>query len=236
MLLLATAAVRRRKVRVWRVLLSAALGCTTATVYAIAPEWAQILIRILLAPIMCAILMSAQGKTVMRKIGYFLGTTAVFVMLTFFTGGVVYGVSYATGIDIKSYALLGLIAMAVCALLICVRLIVRKRSLQGKTTCKSTISVGEVTVSVHALCDSGNLLIDEASGLPVVILSQEVEDKLDDFVLEGYISVSTVGGEDSLPLVGLDEVDVEGKKFRAMGALSRKNFDNFDIILQNSMF
>ena len=34
----------------------------------------------------------------------------------------------------------------------------------------------------------------------------------------------------------IDKISVNGRHFKALGALSHKHFDTFDIILQNSMF
>lgn len=236
MLLVATATIRRRKSGVLKVIICSVIGCACATVYAIAPTWAKIVIRILLAPLLCALIIKPQGKNAWYKIGDFIGTILIFVILTFLTGGIIYGLSYMLGIDLNSYAILGLIAMAVCALLILARLVAHKKSTSANSTCQTTICVGNERISANALCDSGNLLVDEVSGLPVVILSQKVENKLNISDYNGFINVNTVSGEDSLALVRLDEVKVGEKHFKALGALSHKNFDNFDIILQNSMF
>ncbi|MCM1393937.1 MAG: hypothetical protein NC179_03475, partial [[Eubacterium] siraeum] len=72
--------------------------------------------------------------------------------------------------------------------------------------------------------------------LPIGILSQEIEGRLNARKLAGFINVNTVSGEDSLALVRIDGINVNGKQFKALGALSHRNFENFDIILQNSMF
>ena len=236
LLLLSVATLRRRKVKKWRVLVAALIGSISATLYAIAPTAVQYVIRALLAPIMCIVALSPNGKSKLYKFGDFIGTTLVFVLLTFFTGGVIYGVSYAIGVDIKSYATLGFVAMGAVALIICARLIARKRSTAANSICESTVNVGGQSVSVNALRDSGNLLVDDVSGLPVVILSRQLEDRLNIEGTQGFIEVSTVSGNDSMALVTLDGVDVGGKQYKALGALSHQDFGAFDIILQNSMF
>lgn len=236
MLLYATVSLRRRKFSAGRGILAALIGAVCATAYAVLPYWTRIVMRILLAPVMCAICTTASGKDFKHKAGYFIGTVFIFVLLTYFTGGIVYGISFALGVDIKSYAVLGLMAIAVIALILCAKLIAHKRSCASQATCKTTIQVGERVVNVDALCDSGNLLVDDISGLPIVILSKDIEDKLDMHKYNGFVQVSTVGGDDSLLLVDIDEICVNGHKFKALGALSHKSFDSFDIILQNSMF
>lgn len=236
MLIYATQSLRRRKLNVFRAVFSSLFGAICATAYPILPNIAQIFIKILLAPIMCAIAYSLQGENAKHKIGDFLGTLIIFVLLTYFTGGIIFGLSYAFKVDIKSYAVLGLMALSVILLIASAKLIAHKRSSAAKATCETTVQFAGRAVSVQALCDSGNLLVDDVSGLPVVILSQEIEDKLNARKIAGFINISTVSGEDSLALVSLDKVNVNGKEFKALGALSHKNFGNFDIILQNSMF
>lgn len=236
MLAIATLTARRRRIKVWRILLSSTVGSVAATLYAIAPEWTQIFIRILLAPLLCVIFTPPQGKNAANKLGDYIGTTVIFILFTFLTGGVIFGVSYALNVDVKSYAVLGLIAIGVTALLLSARLIARKRSAQGAATTQITVSAAGQDVKVNALCDSGNLLIDDVSGLPVVILSSEAEARFGELDCKGFIQVGTVGGEDSLTLVDIDEVKVMGRSFKAMGALARRSFDGFEVILQNSMF
>lgn len=236
MLLLATATVRRRKVRVWRLLTACAVGASAATAYAVIPGWAQVLIRLLLSPLLCIILMNPNGDSRRKKTGDYISTVFIFSVLTFFLGGIVYGLSFILGVDIKSYAALGLVAMGIAVLIISARLVARKRTAQATDTRSSVIIVNGRHMTVEALCDSGNMLVDEISGLPVVILSQRVEDCLPRKEIKGFINVSTVGGDNSLPLVDLDEIEVSGKHYKAIGALSRMSFDNFDVILQNSMF
>ncbi|MDE5601820.1 MAG: sigma-E processing peptidase SpoIIGA, partial [Clostridia bacterium] len=223
MLAIATAIVRRKRIRVWRVLLAATVGSAAATVYAIAPTWVQIMTRALLAPILGIIMFRPQGKSTPRKIGDYIATLAVFILLTFFTGGVIYGVSYALGVDIKSYAILGITAIGISALMLSARLIVRKRNAPKAAMRSITVTAAGKVVSAHALCDSGNLLVDDVSGLPVVILSKAFEERLNSPAVMGFIEVSTVGGEDCLALVNIDELSVDGKSYKALGALSHKS-------------
>ncbi len=235
-LLYATATVRRRKFRRGRSIFAAVIGTACATAYMLLPEWTKIVMTVLLAPALCAIAIGASGKDALHKFGDFLGSTLLFVLLTYFAGGIVYGISIALNVDIRSYALIGLLSIAVIALILCAKLIAGKRSKSADTTCKTTVNINGRTVSAEALCDSGNLLVDDVSGLPVVILSKELEEELGIRCPNGFVSVNTVSGEDSLPVVDIDEICVNGRAFRALGALSRKSFASFDLILQSSMF
>ena len=236
MLLYAALSVRRRKLSVLRGAFASLMGAICAVAYPLIPGAAQTVIKLALAPLMCIVAASPAGIDLKHKFGDFIGTTLIFVLLTYFAGGAVYGLSYALGVDVKSYAVLGLMAIAIIAMILCAKLIAHKRSNGTKSTCNTTVQIGGKTESVQALCDSGNLLVDDVSGLPIVILSQEIAERMNARKLTGFINVNTVSGEDSLALVNIDEICVNGKQFKALGALSHKNFGSFDIILQNSMF
>ncbi|MCM1394444.1 MAG: sigma-E processing peptidase SpoIIGA, partial [[Eubacterium] siraeum] len=194
MLLYATLSVRRRKMNIPRGVFAALLGAICAAAYPIVPSVAKIAIKVALAPLICLVCATPVGKDAKRKAGDFIGTMLIFILLTFFTGGVVYGISYAIGMDVKSYAALGFMAIAVIALILCAKLIAFKRSVGTKSTCNTTLQIGNKTERVQALCDSGNLLVDDVSGLPIVLLSQEIEDRLNARKLAGFINVNTVSG------------------------------------------
>ena len=96
---------------------------------------------------------------------------------------------------------------------------------------------------MSALCDSGNSLTDAVSGLPVIIVSESLANRIDGWhgkerykQIEGYIELETVSGRTSLPLVAVESVRVGRKVSRAYAALAEKDFDGYEIILQNTMF
>lgn len=78
--------------------------------------------------------------------------------------------------------------------------------------------------------------MDGVSGLPVVILSANAEKQLGKTDIEGFLHVTTVSGESNMPITRLQDVEVAGRRLSCMAALSRKDFENCDLILQNSMF
>ena len=236
MLICAVQTTRRRKAYKLRIALATLLGAVCATIYAVAPKWASIVIKILLAPLMALIFDKYGGENKRAVLLDYLKSLACFVCYTYLTGGVIYGVSYATGVDVNSYAIEGIIALAIALVLICARCVAVKKSKSACTTKSVTLCANGKTIEVCALCDSGNLLVDDVSGLPVVILSHKTADKLGKMPIEGYINVSTVGGESMLPIVPLCDVQVDKRHKRAIGAISDGEFANYDIILQNSMF
>lgn|GEM_PF-803592 len=162
----------------------------------------------------------------------------VFCLFTYLVGGIDFGVSFALGIDLNSRWQLGVCALALLTLLISVRIFVLKLSKNARKICDSTLRLKDAQATLKSLCDSGNTLTDSVSGLPVVIISSNAEKSLfvDESLIEGFIVVKTVSGEGTMPIVRLDDVYVKGKRFCAYGALSRRDFDGVDVILQNTMF
>ena len=125
---LSTLVIRRKRIGKFRLACCSILGAIVATAYAVVPKFAQILIKILLAPILCLILAKFVGENVKVKIVDYLKTLCCFCLVTYFTGGIVYGLSFALGIDIKSYAMLGIVALACTSVIVCALLIAKKKS------------------------------------------------------------------------------------------------------------
>lgn len=233
---LATLAIRRKRVGKIRLILTAIIGAAVATAFAIAPKWAQILVKVLLAPLMCAVLSKCDGEGAKKKICDYLKTLACFCLVTYFVGGIAYGLSYALNVDIKSYAILGIVATATFVCIAVGLVIAKKRSASGKVVKDVEIDVDGVSFKLKGLCDSGNLLTDDLSGLPVVILSKSACEKIGKRTIEGFVNAHTVSGDKCMPIVRFDAVKVGEKAQNALGALCEQNFGDYDVILQNSMF
>lgn len=184
---------------------------------------------------------SAKGRSAnlnLKILGVkeYVKSLVVFVIATYAVGGITFGLSYLCGVDVKSYAAFGLVACAIAITLICARVLRKKRSSDASTLTIANISVDGRKIALTGLCDSGNTLVDGVSGLPVVILSAKAEKELGKTDIEGFLHVTTVSGECDMPITLLSNFEVDGKKMSCMGALSRKEFENCDLILQNSMF
>ncbi len=233
LLIVSTLAIRRSKVSKIRILTVSFFGASVAVIYAVLPDYAKILVRILLSPLMTLPLVKKKKD--------YLPTLVVFVCLTYLLGGIIEGIKNLIGIDINGYPLLGLVCFGAVLLEILVVTFVTVLPKYKRKICTVDIVVCGVKTHARALCDSGNSLVDEFSGKPVIILSKAFDEKLtalDDGKrnIEGFISVKTVNNESSLPLVKLDEVVVDGKRYDAYGAISSSDFDDCDLILQNTMF
>lgn len=244
---IATLTIFRKKIVWWRAVLAAVIGAGVATSYPLCPVGVQIAIKILLAPVMALVFdkvrdtkrkKDADKKKIMREVLAYIKRLFVFCVLTYFVGGVSYGLNFAFNIDVASYWQFGVVSLALLTLLITVRIIVLRFSKTARKICSAKLCVGESQIDVKALCDSGNCLTDSLSGLPVVILSSDAEKTLDvrAEMCEGYIEVKTVNGEGCMPILRLDRVEVKGREFKAYAALSHENYDDFEVILQNTMF
>ena len=219
-----------------RCILAALIGAVAGTAYAVVSEPWKIAIRALLSPLMTVIFFKPKKGKFAHKVLELIGATAVFCAFTFLVGGATKGISFLLGVDVNGYAQLGLVAGALATLIICARAIARKRSHSGARVKKVYLCASGQKISCNALLDSGNLLVDDFSGLPVVIISDSLSQNLRECPKEGFISVNSVSGNDTLPLIGLDGVEVDGVKLKALGALSSTPLKGYDVILQSGMF
>ncbi len=231
-IVLSTLFLRRKVVRTWRVIFSCILGATCATMYAVEAKWMKIATLVFLAPAMC-LFMCKYNKT--GKLKDFICTFAAFEAVTFVCGGGVFALSLWLKMDLNSYPVVGLSAGMGCAALIAAFLIRKRKSASGSKKVSAAIVLDEKSISVRALYDSGNLLEDEFSGLPVVILSKSLEKSLAGAQIEGFIEACTVSGKKSLRLVKLNGVEVDGKLIPALGAFCEDDLGDYDVILQCSM-
>lgn len=228
---------RRRKVRKLRFAFSTMLGAAVAVAYAVMPDGGRIAVRVLLAPIMTAVFdRYANVKDYITSLILFCG-------LTFALGGTVSGVSYLIGADLNGYLILGITAFSALAGLVAVRMFAHYRAKHRRKVCAARVVVHGRELAAEALCDSGNTLTDCVSGLPVIIVSEHFASLVSGWHgeeraanIEGFVELVTVSGRASLPIVSVDSVKVDGKECKAYAALADKNFDGYEIILQNTMF
>ena len=228
---------RRRKVLKLRFLSAVAVGAAVATAYPLLPEWAEIVVRVTLAPVVAALFEKHHG------IKDYIISLALFCTVTFALGGTVAGVSYLVGVDLNGYLVLGTVAGAALALLVAVRCILRARGRTARKICDAGIVVDGIEFRAEALCDSGNALTDAVSGLPVIIVSESFAESVRGWHgserasrIEGFVQLETVSGGASLPIVKVDGVRACGRETRAYAALAERDFEGYEVILQNTMF
>lgn len=234
-LVLNTLVLQKRKISKIRVILSSLTGAVFAVGYLFVPHFAQIIIKILLA-----LLMSAMFDKYKNAKEY-LKSTAVFVMLTYFFGGIVSGISNFVCIDLTKYLLLAFVIISLFLAEIVILILVRTASKRHKMYKTATLVFGEKSCKLRALYDSGNALCDTYSGLPVVVLSKSGKIKLnaldirniDNF--EGFINAKTLSGSAEMPMIKIDKIVLDNQEYRCMIAISENDFDDCEIILHNSM-
>lgn len=231
LLIVATQMIRQRKAVWWKVLIASIIGAGVAIGYSLAPTYLKVIIRIFLAPLL--VLIFDRYKSIKD----FIKSLLIFAFMTFSLAGVIWGASNIIGVEIKGYITLGLVALGILLVLIGLKIFLNKRSKLTRKLCDVSVVKGDKNICVKAMCDTGNTLTDDISGLPVVLLSQHMEDEIANTKeIEGFINVKTAIGQSSMPLMKLDKLTVGKKEVEAYGALSRQNFDGYDIILQNTLF
>ena len=220
LLMYATLLLRRKKVGKLRLTVAALIGAAVGTAYPLLPEWAQILVRLALAPLMTLLFARPHG------IKDYITSLAVFCALTFALGGAVTGVNYLLGADIRGYLILGILSGAALAMLIGIKVLVRTRALAKRRVCTAKITVGGREIAAEALCDTGNVAasVDGWHG----------REKTSN--IQGFVELTTVSGTTSLPIVKVDDVCVGDRRCTAYAALAERNFDGYEVILQNTMF
>ncbi len=146
----------------------------------------------------------------------------VFLLMTFVLGGGVIGVFYLLGIDLKSYQSYGL-PIGVTALFGYLLVIGVKKCLKSAVNglmtdryrYKCILKCGNVTLKTVGYFDSGNLLMDQKTGLPVALCKKKVIDKMvkkgAEFPPVREMDYSTVSSYGKLKLYTPDCILIEDK-------------------------
>ncbi len=211
------------------------MGAIFAVGYLFVPYYAKIVIKILLAPLIGAIFDKY------KNVKEYLASTSVFVMLTYFLGGIVSGIANLVGIDLTKYLLLAFVIVSLFLTEIVIIMLVRTASKRHKIFKTATLFLGEKSCKLRALYDSGNALFDTYSGLPVAVLSKSGQIKLNALDtrnlnnFEGFINAKTLSGSTEMPMIKIDKLVLNKQEYRCLIALSENSFDDCEIILHNSM-
>lgn len=229
---LLTLALRRKKARWWSLALSVALGAAVGTAYPLFPAPAKICAAVLLPLVMTA------GFHKFASFADYVVSLGVFLMLTFATGGAVLAAVAISGVELRGYSVLGFVALGAAAAVAGVRAALASSGKISRPVVKAAIGLKSGVRRVSALADTGNTLTDCASGLPVVIASGEVSERLraEGEGVCGFVEAKTPLGTGTLPIVGPLRVEVGGRECKAFAALTESSFDGYELILQNTMF
>lgn len=243
-LLKETAILLKRKFNKLRLTLGAVIGVVGAVVFPLLNIKVEFLflLKILLGALIC---FTAVNH---RKIFDFLKFYNVFILLTFFLGGAVIGTFYLMGISLDDYGKkassilpIGVSVLTGYLLVLLVKAILKNTVntfMTDKYRYKCLIKCGFSTVKVDGYFDSGNLLLDKKTGLPVALCKKFIIDKLNKFEkncnLVGEMDYSTVGGFGKLELYSVDcmmiEVDGKSKIVNCLLGLAEDNLMKEDLL------
>ena len=227
-----TSLCRRRKVKKIRQTLSAIIGTVVAVLYPLAPSVIQIVIKILLAPLLVVIVDKYSS------VKDYLVSLVLYVILTFALGGGVYGLSSLTSVDLKSYAVLGVLVLSILIMEGVLWFVLHKKPAYSKETFDVSVKYKGKVVWLKGFYDSGNTLTDTLTGRPVVLLSKTAVDLIrhgDSVIYDGFVDVKTVNGESSMPIIELEEVRCGQNTYSCFGALTEQDMKGCDLILQNTL-
>ena len=178
------------------------------------PSIFQIIIKILSGLIMCLMLID---KVVLKKLAFLF---FVFLSFTFLMGGLIIAFENLFTISINGLISALIIFGFYIILKSIVKQIYRKKHLNNFYFDIKLENSGK-NFDIKAYLDSGNLLQDDETGLPILIINFEtftklfgdkitvmdfLQKKLDQKIKGRYISFSTVGGEAKMFVCNIDKV------------------------------
>ncbi len=240
-----TAKILRVKCKKSRIAVSALIGTLGAVIFPLIKIKSEylFLLKILLGALICFI---ARNH---GKISRFIKFFNVFLLLTFSIGGGVLGVMYLIGIDLKSYGntLSGVLPIGITVLIGYLTAIIIKRGVNNtigdimttrfKYDC--IIKSGTFAVKVSGYYDSGNLLFDSKTGLPVALCKKRIIDKIKkgnpNFFSKRDMEFSTVSDSGRLNIYEVDciLINVNGTNKKAACVLAEIETDSLreDLLL-----
>lgn len=207
LLLLGAFKTLRRKTVKWKILLAAAIGTVLAALLPLFPLAAPFAV---LVKFLTGFLMVFTAGD-FKKFKDYVFTFFVFLAYTFLLGGIctalLYGaadVSDALTVNYMSDFPVGLVVLAAALFVwfvysVC-RVIFRQKDYEGFTR-KAELDILGRKYTARAFIDTGNMLYDSDSGLPVVVVNKSlIADALADMIVSGgktgahYIEISTAAG------------------------------------------
>ncbi len=234
--------------------LSAAVGTAVAVLLPLfkLPKIVSVIIKILLAFSMVII----GGK--FSSVKKYLFSVLLFVGFTLLSGGAVYGVFYLAGVKVIDFINLrydSVLPVGVMVLIVYAFSVagskVAGELIKNKTIYpffkKCVINAGGVKYKINGYVDSGNMLKDDKSGLPIVVISKKASQNLIKAAAlrapAGMLKIETVGGEDELYLYKIDSLTVlsDGNSrvyYGVLAAAGKADFSGggYDLLLNPAMF
>ncbi len=139
----------------------------------------------------------------------------VFLLLTFFCGGIIFGIMYFLDIDYfvdKPY-LKGVLPVGINVLIAVILFkVVNKISVRffekinRGNICCCIITAGEISIKLNALIDSGNLLLDSKTKLPIVVGGFPLIKKLKLGSPKRFLEIETANSSSKMGLYDVDNI------------------------------
>ncbi len=196
--------------------LAGTFGAVILPLFSIKKEY-LFLLKVCLGAFMCFI--AVKHLNFKGYLKYF----NVFLLMTFVCGGAVIGVFYLLGISLTDYGGTKSYLLPVGVSVLCGYLLVKITKFAVKKTIDSIITdryrykclikCGQVALKVDGYFDSGNLLYDTKTGLPVALCKKSVIEKLKKrgavFLRTSEMDFSTVLNGGKLKLYEIDCILIE---------------------------
>lgn len=199
-----------------RIFLSASLGCGYA-VCAYLP-WGRWLLGLLPRTVVCMLMVLVLCGS--RRAGEVRRTARVFGFVwlaTFLLGGTGAGLMYMLGA--AGYGFAAALVTAVLGGVLMLFLSVQRNRSHGSPTAELTVVCGTHAVRFTAVIDTGNVLTEPLSDLPVIVVEKRMLHGMERGRSMRRVPFASVGGQGVLPAFFPDRVRINGKECDACVAV-----------------
>jgi stage II sporulation protein GA (sporulation sigma-E factor processing peptidase) len=218
-LLLLTAKICGAAVKRWRAILSALFGAIYGVASALPMNifpfgaiFRHPAMVVLSGLALTAIAFGVHRRYALRSLVFFAVSAA--------SGGALYAVMLLGGGNLIARINLRVLIIAFIVVYAAISLVFRRAARAPERLRTVTISVGDETVTLRGLLDTGNSLRDDISGLPVAIVPRRELRRILPSVTTRYIPYCAVGTEGVLPVFRPDVITIDNKPRDMLVAVS----------------
>ena len=224
----------KRKIKLWRIFLSAVIGAVYALFSPLIEFTGDIVIKIAIAFIMC--LITVKILSFKKLIILFI----VFIGYSFAFGGVIIGLmnlwqpfretmSNPSNINIGLMSTIFIITLAFCRIVF--QLIQKKHISEGNVK-KVIINQEKKIIREQAYYDSGNTLYYKGI-YPVIVMDESL--KCEDKAV-GHINIDTICGNKNTEVFKLEKVTVDNRIYDSVYCVFNKLNSGYKILLHNDIY
>jgi len=162
----------------------------------------------------------AFGKSSFKR---YIKVVLVFIITSFLVAGVLFFFFCQGGLEIMSYGifytnkLLRCVLYGIISILLSYRLYIyiHKSAPKSQTEiCRVSISVSDNSIKTNALLDTGNMAVDPATGLPIILVFEDVFKEFPIDMKEDCfdIFIESIGGGGNIPAIKPDWIKIGQRK------------------------